>query len=775
VADRHTPPTRIETLQTLRTANLDVAFSTAFATLVTGAFLVGFVKLLGGTDLWIGVLSALPAALGVLQIPGAIIARRFPSYKGFVTPGGLVWRAMYVPVAILPLLALNNELRLFVLVGCVSIGAFTISLVNSTYNDWIAELVPARSRGWYFSRRNAIGAGVGATVGLLGGLLLDRFKGAGREDIGYSVVFGIGVLCAALSMAFFLRMRDMERKNVQKQSLREGLGSFAAPFRHREFRKVLLFLAMFFVGQTFAGNLYAAFALESLNMPFVWIQACTLMQALGTVASSSLWGFLADRYGNKPCLILAGVGIALNPLAWVLTNPSNLNLSVGLLVASHFLMGLFWCGVNLTQFNLLLATAPEEDRASFIGSGLAIQGVVSGLAPLLGAELMAILRPGLGAEHAYKGVFWGVFILRLFAMIFLAPVREEGSAHVQKTLRDLRKVTPKGMRALRSLSRSGDAHIRAAAIDNVGAEGFSMASDEIVKALGDPSPKVRRNAARALARLGDQRLAVPLIQHLENHPDSVEEEMVEALGDVGNPQAVPALVGLLQSPRSLLRRAAAKALGRIGSSEAIAPLIAAAEEAGDPDLRRASIQALRVLGANESGPVVFDSLFDPHPSVRIAAAEAVSELNMVEALPYVRQALAYYQDEAVGEMVYALGCVGTREDLPLMLQQVGHLSSQTTRRRCLLGVARLLGVEGETYRLLLLEGFALDAALLDLMQPVIRTNRRIRVALDRYGSGQESEALDMLAKATQNASTAILAEYAVEDSFLIAAVLATKI
>jgi len=76
---------------------------------------------------------------------------------------------------------------------------------------------------------------------------------------------------------------------------------------------------------------------------------------------------------------------------------------------------------------------------------------------------------------------------------------------------------------------------------------------------------------------------------------------------------------------------------------------------------------------------------------------------------------------------------------------------------------------------LLLEGFALDAALLDLMQPVIRTNRRIRVALDRYGSGQESEALDMLAKATQNASTAILAEYAVEDSFLIAAVLATKI
>jgi len=185
--------------------------------------------------------------------------------------------------------------------------------VNSTYNDWLAELVPANSARLVFLRRNAIAAGVGAAVGLLGGLLLDSLKTSGKEEVGYAVVFGLGVVCAAVSMVFFMRMRDLERQTVQRQSLREGLKTFVAPFRHRNFRKVLIFLAIFFVGQTFAGNLYAAYALETLHMPFFWIQACTMMQALGTVASAGLWGFLADRYGNKPCLILAGVGIALNP------------------------------------------------------------------------------------------------------------------------------------------------------------------------------------------------------------------------------------------------------------------------------------------------------------------------------------------------------------------------------------------------------------------------------------------------------------------------------
>jgi MFS family permease len=769
------PPTRMETLHTLRVANMDVAFSTAFVTLVTGAFLVGLVKLLGGGDHWIGVVTAIPALMGIMQIPGAIIAKRYSSYKRYVTVGAGIWRILYVFVAILPLLAWANEVRLFILVACITIAAFSVSLVNSTYSDWLAELVPPNSRGWYFSRRHAIGTGIGAAVGLAGGFLLDRFKDAGKEAVGYSMVYGLGVACAAVSLAFFLKMRDLQRPKVEKQTVRQGLGAFAKPFRDRDFRKVLVFMGMFFLGQTFAGNLYSAFALETLKMPFIWIQAVILCQAATTIASSKLWGFLADRYGNKPCLILSGIGIAISPVGWIVTRPDNLTFSIVALVLSHLFMGVFWCGVAVTQFNLLLATAKAEDRASYIGSGMAVQSMVSGIAPLAGAELMAQLRGVTTAEQAYKGVFLAVLILRGLAVFFLAPVKEEGSSQVKRTLRDLRKVTPRGMRAMRSLTKSTDVQTRVEAIQNVGQEGFAMASDQIVKALGDPSPRIRRNAARAMARLGDPRLADHLIDHVKQHPDLVEEETIEAMGDLGSTSSVPILIELLQSPRSLLRRAAAKSLARLESPNAIQALTAAAQEKDDPDLRRSSIQALRILEARDAGPAIFDALFDPHPSVRIAAAEAVAELGLSDGLPYVRQALAYYEDEAASELAYALGSIGSLDvDLATILGEAAKQRTRTARRRCLLGAARLLDVEAPVYRLLLSDGFERDAQLLNLLQSAMRANRRIRTALDAFGAGNEAGALETLHKIRPTEELRLLADSAVDESFLIAACLVAE-
>jgi hypothetical protein len=78
VATAPTAPTRLEALRTLRYGVLDVAFSTSFVTLVAGTFLVGFVKALGGQDRWVGLIAALPALAGLLQIIGGTLGRAYP-------------------------------------------------------------------------------------------------------------------------------------------------------------------------------------------------------------------------------------------------------------------------------------------------------------------------------------------------------------------------------------------------------------------------------------------------------------------------------------------------------------------------------------------------------------------------------------------------------------------------------------------------------------------------------------------------------------------------
>ncbi len=300
-----------------------------------------------------------------------------------------------------------------------------------------------------------------------------------------------------------------------------------------------------------------------------------------------------------------------------------------------------------------------------------------------------------------------------------------------------------------------------------------MAADEMVKALNDPLPRVRRQAVQALIRLRDpasqRQAATALIEQLGLHPDLVEEEMIEALGAMRDRRAVELLSNLLKSPRSLVRRAAARSLGRMEDAAAIPPLIEAAGEVGDPDLRRAALQALRKLEAEEAAPAFASAVLDSRASVRAAAAEAIAELGVASTAPQLRESLTRYPDLSVSTVAYALGVVGTQEDIPQILGVLSSAQTSLTRRQGLLGIARLLGVEREVYRLMLLEGMAKDSALIELLKAPAKKDKQVEKALHDYSEGKEPEALRGLARASQASGLAEIANHPVPESFLIAA------
>ncbi len=739
-----------------------MAFATAFGALTTGAFIAGFAKSLGASNGLTNLLGALPSLLGILQIPGAILGKGSPSYRRFIRPGGLAWRVLYVGLVAMPLLPISAGLRLTLVVALISVATGANALVGSMYNEWIAETVPPDSRGFFFGKRQAIATAVGALVGLFGGLLLDAFRGAGQEPLGFAVVFGLGSVCAAISMASFDRIRDLPREPV-RVDLKTGLRSVVAPFGDREFRRVLVYVAVAIAGQAFAGNMFAIYALEKLKLPYTVVQGTGLMYSVGVVLATRFWSSLSDQYGNKPMLALAGGLMSTNVVWWCLTVPGATTANAILLLTTHVLMGAIFAGQALCQFNLILATAKPEDRANYMGAGTAVMAVVGGVAPLIGAGLIPEIA---ATAWNYKLLFLLSGALRLLAVPFLFRVRESGATGIRETMSDLRRLTPRSVGAMRRLSRSDDAATRAEAIQAVAAEGADMAGGTILAALQDPQPRVRREAARALARLRDPRATAALLAGIEAEPESLEEETIEALGDLGDPAAVPVLVAALENPRPLLRRAAGRALGRIGGAAVVGPLERAALE-GDTDLRRAALQGLRGSRATGSAAVIAQALDDPHPSVRTAAAEAISELELRDAAPALRRVLGRTLDEADAEAAYALGVVGEADDLAAILKEAARATTVTARRRALLGAARLLGVEREAYRLMLLSGMARDTALVERMRPLVKTSAAVRLAMMKYGGGEEAAALSALARARPDLLP--LAESPVEESFLVAA------
>lgn len=767
-------PNRLQNLRSLRIANADGAFATAFTTLTSGVFLVGYMKMLGASDEWIGLLAALPNLSGILQIPGGVLGRRFESYKGFVAPAGFLWRALYVPLIVLPLLPIQPTVALTLLAVLVALAWAGNNFVAPVYNEWLGELVPTTSRGFYFSRRNALMNGVAALIGIVGGVLLDAFRKSGNEPQGFSTVFAFGLLCAAISMGLFMQMGDLRRADPVRQTLREGISALKTPFADRSFRTVLVYIAAFIFGQMFAGNLFAAYAIERIALPFSVIQILALVQAAGNVLSAPLWGFISDKYGNRPTLLIATIGVTITPLPWLLCVKGAHARNTLILIPEHVLSGVAWAGATLCIFNLVLATSKKEERATYIGAALTTQALMGGVSPLLGGAVLAGFRPLVGAQMGYAWVFGSTSFFRFISVVPLAFVREAGAAHIRQALTELKGVTPKGYRAMRRLATSADEASRRDAIESLASEHLTLATDEIVKALHDPSPKIRRQAASALAELKGPGAAEALVHQLVEHPDLVEEEMVTALGEIGGEESVPHLVALLTSPRPLLRRASLRALGQIDSPEAVAALCEAASQRGDSDSRRVALMSLRQLGALEAEPAICDALLDPAPSVRLVAAEAATELALTRSAPFLRQSLAQFHDEASAELAYALGAVGSEEDIPLILEEAERSVSVITRRRCLLGVSRTLGVEREVYRLLLTEGMARDNALQQTLRPLLRKRPKVRAAVERYSAGNERAALEALRHAFPHQALGWLEEHGVEESFLVGACLAAR-
>jgi HEAT repeat protein/MFS-type transporter involved in bile tolerance (Atg22 family) len=773
------PQSRLDSLKNLQTANLDLAFASACGSLIMGSILIGFIQYLKvgeakGADIWIALSAAIPAAMSLIQIPGAIWGRGAKSYKAFVKWGGWGWRIFHLPFILLPFLGVSNDFKLFAVIVCIGLAALSGALINPLYSDWLAEMVPPSSRGWYFSRRMLYATIASAVSGLLGGLALDYFRKIQQEQMGFTIIFAFAAAMGLISMYYFLRMEDMERPNAVRPNLKEGLRQIASPGKDKNFRYVLLFMFIFAVSQGYAGQFFGAYCREILDLPFTVIQLFGISHTISTIIFIRMWGFLCDRYGNKPILVLMVAGVAITPLQWLFLHPENTTANAIILISTHFFNGIVWSGVSVAHGNLNMATADSDDRPNYLAAVAAVSAIALALSPMLGWVSMEFLRDWAGsAEWAYKYLFIIVIVIRVFASIALMPIREPGATSLRETLGQISRIRPKGVKAMRQITESRDEVAREVALAQVGEGRMVLATAELAGSLDDPSPRVRRQAAKALSQVPSADAAEALIRHAGNHPDLVEEEILEALGETASPDAVGILSGFLTDPRATLRRAAAKALGRSGQESAIPGLLEAAKEAGDPDLRRAALQALRLLEAREASQLFADALWDQHPSVRSAGAEAISELALTELAPTLRESVRWFGDEAASEMAYALGVVGDMEDLPEILKTGKGMVSLPLRRRCLMGAARLLGVEPDFYRLVTQKGMSQDQEMVKILRPGYRVHPNWAEALDLYTTDDEAGAIQALLKDRDGLPWDAFRQIHVEEAFLVA-VLAVK-
>jgi MFS family permease len=354
----------------------------------------------------------------------------------------------------------------------------------------------------------------------------------------------------------------------------------------------------------------------------------------GTLVTSYLWGWVADRYGSKPVMIL---GISLRMLVPLLLIfiPRNSGISLYAAVAISLFQGIADMGWGIGSARLLyVSVVPPEKKADYMALYFAWIGVLGGISQLAGGRILDFTANLSGT--------WGPFTLDQYTPLFLSgavlmllslPVARLVNADNAFGVSQFAGIFLRGnpFLAMGSLIRYQSARSEADAVrvtERLGEAKSLLTVDELLDALHDPRFQVRVEAIISIARMpSDPRLLSALAEILHGTELALSTMAAWALGRIGNDDAIPTLVQALDSPYHSIRAHAARALGKLRAGEITPMLHQRLQAEEDKGLQMAYASALGNLLARPATDDILQLLYRTNNAkARLEVALALARL-----------------------------------------------------------------------------------------------------------------------------------------------------
>ncbi len=451
-----------EDIQTLRLSLRRVIvawlYGSAWMYLVTGAAFTRYAELLGLSEFGFGLLAAIPFIGPMMQLPASYMLERYGHRKEIFLWTCTIHRFLWIVIAALPWLV-PASWQWPALVTLMLISSILAHLATPAWMSWMADLIPARIRGRYFSRRIQFGQAVGFVISLLAGLALDwqTFAPWLSEHCGISFsypvadqarmlrntiscMFAIAGILGMIDILIFIKVPDEKHKLHRPQFSLSDL--IVKPLANRNFRLFLGYSATMTFATGYIGQFVWLYLFNEVGMSnFKANLMLVCIPILVMACTYPAWGRIVDRFGSKPALLIAGLFVVNGATAWVFVTRDHWVL--GYMCAMIATMA--WPGMDLAAFNLLLRMTDAGDKGRASSAVIAINsfvvavaGVLSGIfggavAEFLGKNWHATV---LGWPLSYHGVLFIISaFLRAASLLWLLPLKETKGAAPRDALR----------------------------------------------------------------------------------------------------------------------------------------------------------------------------------------------------------------------------------------------------------------------------------------------------------------------------------------------------
>ncbi|MCA9985350.1 MAG: MFS transporter, partial [Anaerolineales bacterium] len=343
-----------------------------------------FVNKLTDSPFLIGLVAVI--AQGAFYAPQLLTApyvERLPRKKPVVVNVGLLTERLPMLILIVAAMLAGRYAPLALLLFFLGyawhyIGAGMIAVA---WQEMIARIFPVDRRGRYFGTSTFIGAGSGALAASASSWLLEQYA----FPTNFVILFSIATVGIFLSWIFIALTREPvtppEETGVNRHNYWAELPRILRQdHNYRRFLVARLTLGL--------GNLGSGFVTVAAISKFAvrdgTVGQYTVVILIGQTLSNLVLGLLADKYGHKRSLEIAALSaMAAAAIAWLAPGPNWYFLV-------FFLLGITFGGTVVSGLLIALEFSSPEKRPTYIGLTNSSVGLISAIAPLLGAALAKV-------------------------------------------------------------------------------------------------------------------------------------------------------------------------------------------------------------------------------------------------------------------------------------------------------------------------------------------------------------------------------------------------
>jgi len=575
----------------------------------------------GASGLLIGMVGMGIQLAIIVQIPATLFAERLAERKriwGIIT---IAQRPLAIIPALLPfLLASRSALIPWVIFAVVVLSMAMMHSVSPLWFSWMADLVPEKIRGRFWSVRQSFLMAANLVSVALAGWILDLFPDPGSADgsyLGFLILFSIAAVAGTIDIIIHLWVP--EPKMPAPTAVQPVQQRILAPLLDSDFRWLSLAFAAWAFSLALAGQYGSLYLKRFYDVQYSHLSYLSISASLGGIVACALWGYVMDRTGARAFGVLM---IVFGPLfcgAWflletdlpqwlqVIVDMTALPQPVLILIVSSLFAGALYTGVPLAQLTIATALAPRQGRSMAMAVHFTLVGLAGALGSLAGGFLVDAFPPGgtmwvmvtgtrFGFMHVLIGLHAGIAWMVAIPMLLKVKVRS-GDLPVSMALSRLMVLNPlKAMRNIYAMNAAVTPRERAAAVRQVGAGRAAIALSDLIAKLNDASADVREEAVMALGRIGSAEAVDALIVKLNDPHCDLNPIIARALREANDPRSVEALVDHLTEPDRESQSEMARTLGALGDRRAVASLMDVLRATDDDKVASASSAALARLG-----------------------------------------------------------------------------------------------------------------------------------------------------------------------------------